>query len=87
LGEKSIPIFGTQAVRKIPGLSSGAQYAKKEPVGAITDRPWILLPQNPSPKGENKVIFLRKIRKTAFFGGRSLIAPTFSEENMVSRQF
>jgi putative intracellular protease/amidase len=64
-----------------------AQYAEKEPVGAISDRPWILLPQNPSPQGENKVIFLRKIRKTAFFGGRSMIAPTFSEENMVSQQF
>jgi hypothetical protein len=25
---------------------------------------------------KNKVIFLRKIRKTLFFGGRSMIAPT-----------
>jgi hypothetical protein len=48
---------------------------EKVPVGAITDRPWILRKQNPSPQGENKAIFLRKIRKTAFFGGRSLIAP------------
>jgi hypothetical protein len=27
-------------------------------------------------KAKNKVIFLRKIRKTLFFGGRSMIAPT-----------
>jgi hypothetical protein len=52
---------------------------KKVPVGAINDRPRILPKQNPSPQGENKVISLRKIRKTAFFGGRSMIAPTFSE--------
>jgi hypothetical protein len=50
----------------------------KVPVGAIIDRPWILPKQNPSPQGENKVIFLRKIRKTEFFGGRSVIAPTFA---------
>jgi hypothetical protein len=54
---------------------------KKVPVGAIIDRPWILPKQNPSPQGENKVISLRKIRKTAFFGGRSVIAPTFSWES------
>jgi hypothetical protein len=62
------------------------QRVKKVPVGAITDRPWILLTQNPSPQGENKAISLREIRKTAFFSGRSMIAPTLSKENMVSRQ-
>jgi hypothetical protein len=45
-----------------------SQRVKKVPVGAINERPWILL---------------RKIRKTAFFGGRSMIAPTSSKENMV----
>ncbi|MBQ7229807.1 MAG: hypothetical protein IJX04_02785, partial [Oscillospiraceae bacterium] len=28
------------------------------------------------PQGENLVISLREIRKTTFFGGRSVIAPT-----------
>jgi hypothetical protein len=51
---------------------------QKVPVGAIIDRPWILPKQNPSPQGENKVISLREIRKTEFFGGRSMIAPTFA---------
>jgi hypothetical protein len=64
-----------------------SQRVEKVIVGAIIDRPQILLKQNLSPQGENRVIFLRKIRKTSFFGGRSMIAPTFSEENMVSRQF
>ena len=40
------------------------------------DRPQILPKQNLSPQGENLVISLREIRKTLFFGGRSLIAPT-----------
>jgi hypothetical protein len=62
------------------------QCIKKAPVGAIIDRPWILPKQNPSPQGENKDIFLRKIRKTAFFGGRSMIAPTSAKESMVSQQ-
>ena len=54
--------------------------SKKLIVGAIIDRPQILPKQNLSPQGENTLIFLRKIRKTAFFGGRSMIAPTeFSE--------
>jgi hypothetical protein len=57
-------------------LVRGVSLWKKRIVGAITDRPWILLTQNPSPQGENKAIFLWKIRKTAFFGGRSMIAPT-----------
>ena len=35
--------------------------------------------QNLSPQGENPVMSLRKIRKTLFFGGRSLIAPTFPD--------
>jgi hypothetical protein len=50
--------------------------SKKLIVGAIIDRPQILPKQNLSPQGENTLIFLRKIRKTAFFGGRSMIAPT-----------
>ena len=50
--------------------------SKKVVVGAIIDRPQILPKQNLSPQGENTLIFLRKIRKTAFFGGRSMIAPT-----------
>jgi hypothetical protein len=50
--------------------------SKKVVVGAIIDRPQILPKQNLSPQGENMLIFLRKIRKTAFFGGRSSIAPT-----------
>ena len=59
------------------GISS---LSKKLIVGAIIDRPQILPKQNLSPQGENTLIFLRKIRKTAFFGGRSMIAPTeFSE--------
>ena len=29
-----------------------------------------------SPQGENTVISLREIRKTSFFGGRPLVAPT-----------
>ena len=37
-------------------------------------------------KAKNAVIFLWKIRKTEFFGGRSMIAPTSSKENRVSRQ-
>ena len=45
-------------------------------VGAIMDRPQILPKQNLSPQGENFVISSREIRKTTFFGGRSLIAPT-----------
>ena len=56
-----------------------AQRAEKVVVGAIIDRPQILLKQNLSPQGENCVIFLRKIRKTLFFGGRSMIAPTFPD--------
>ena len=32
--------------------------------------------QNLSPQGENTIISLRKIRKTAFFGGRPMVAPT-----------
>ena len=34
-----------------------------------------ILEQNPSPQGENAVIVLRKIRKTAFFGGRVMTLP------------
>jgi hypothetical protein len=34
--------------------------------------------QNPSPQGEWQVIFPGKIRKTLFFGGRSMIAPTLT---------
>ena len=64
----------------------GSSVRRKSSVGAIIDRPWILLKQNPSPQGENRLIFLRKIRKTMFFGGRSMIAPTSSKENRVSRQ-
>ena len=71
---------------KIQPRNFCAQRVEKVPVGAINDRPWILPKQNPSPQGENKDIFLRKIRKTAFFGGRSMIAPTSSKESMVSRQ-
>jgi hypothetical protein len=52
------------------------QCVEKVVVGAIIDRPQILLKQNLSPQGENRVIFLRKIRKTFFFGGQSMIAPT-----------
>ena len=63
-----------------------ASACLKSSVGAIIDRPWILLKQNPSPQGENRLIFLRKIRKTLFFGGRSMIAPTSPKENRVSRQ-
>ena len=37
-----------------------AQRAEKVVVGAIIDRPQILLKQNLSPQGENRVIFLRK---------------------------
>jgi hypothetical protein len=70
----------------MPPIRAAFQCVEKVPVGAITDRPWILRKQNPSPQGENKAISLREIRKTAFFGGRSMIAPTFSKENMVSRQ-
>jgi hypothetical protein len=59
---------------------TGSSLSKKLIVGAIIDRPQILPKQNLSPQGENTLIFLRKIRKTAFFGGRSMIAPTeFSE--------
>ena len=36
--------------------------------------------QNPSPQGERQIIFLRKIRKTLFFGGRPRVAPTFPFE-------
>ena len=70
-----------------PAWSAGSVTPpyKKAPVGATLGRPWILLWQNPSPQGENTVILLRKIRKTTFFGGRSMIAPT-SSKNMVSRQ-
>ena len=57
----------------------GSYCVEKVTVGAIIDRPWILLKQNPSPQGENKAISLREIRKTAFFGGRSMIAPTFPD--------
>ena len=49
---------------------------KKLLVGATLGCPWILPKQNPSPQGENTVIFLRKIRKTTFFGGRARLAPT-----------
>ena len=52
------------------------QLVEKVPVGATLGRPWILPKQNPSPQGENTVIFLRKIRKTTFFGGRARLAPT-----------
>jgi hypothetical protein len=38
-------------------------------VGATIGRPQILHRQNLSPQGEKTVIFLRKIRKTKFFGG------------------
>ena len=57
----------------VPGCFS---LSKKVIVGAIIDRPQILPKQNLLPQGENMLIFLRKIRKTAFFGGRSMIAPT-----------
>ena len=56
---------------------ASSQCVEKVVVGAIIDRPQILLKQNLSPQGENRVMFLRKIRKTLFFGGRSMIAPTF----------
>jgi hypothetical protein len=64
--------------KKTPHRKAGAalQRDKKVPVGAIIDRPWILLSQNPSPQGEYRLIFLRKIRKTMFFGGRPRVAPT-----------
>jgi hypothetical protein len=45
-------------------------------VGAINDRPQILHSKICRRKAKNMVIFLRKIRKTLFFGGRSMIAPT-----------
>ncbi|MBR5292978.1 MAG: hypothetical protein IKU32_08735 [Clostridia bacterium] len=60
-------------------LSTGQkafELVKKVPVGATLGRPWILPKQNPSPQGENTVIFLREIRKTTFFGGRARLAPT-----------
>ena len=85
-------LFALAASRKGGGpflpcrVGGTAPVCRKVPVGAITDRPWILPEQNPSPQGENKAIPLRKIRKTAFFGGRSMIAPTSSKENMVSQQ-
>ena len=52
------------------------ELVKKAPVGATLGRPWILPMQNPSPQGENTVIFLRTIRKTTFFGGRARLAQT-----------
>ena len=33
--------------------------------------------QNLSPQGENRAISLQIIRKTLFFGGRAMLAPTF----------
>ena len=42
--------------------------------GALT-RPWILPKQNPSPQGENSIIFLRKIRNSPNFGGRVAAPP------------
>ena len=56
--------------------SAPLSVPKKVVVGAINDRPQILPKQNLTPQGENMLISLRKIRKTAFFGGRSMIAPT-----------
>ena len=61
----------------------GRSLSEKCSVGAIIDRPQILLKQNLSPQGENLVISLREIRKTTFFGGRSVIAPTGVCENEV----
>ena len=62
------------------------ELVKKVPVGAITDRPWILPKQNPSPQGEKTVICLQEIRKSKIFGGRAMLAPTSAKGNMVSRQ-
>ena len=59
------------------------ERVKKAPVGATLGRPWILPKQNPSPQGENAVIFLRKIRKTTFFGGRARLAPTILSRKQV----
>jgi hypothetical protein len=52
---------------------------EKVVVGAIIDRPRILLKQNLSPQGENRVIFHREIRRTSFFGGRAMLAPTYPD--------
>ena len=65
------PLAVGQVTDSSPTLST-----KNAPVGATLGRPWILPKQNPTPQGENTVIFLRKIRKTTFFGGRARLAPT-----------
>jgi hypothetical protein len=62
-----------------------AQHVKKAGVGASLARPWILPGQNPSPQGENTVIFLRKTRKTSFFGGRPRVAPTLEKIGFFDR--
>ena len=64
----------------------GSRAVENVFVGATIGRPLILLKQNQSPQGERQVIFLRKIRKTTFFGGRAMLAPTRGQENKVLGQ-
>jgi hypothetical protein len=71
-------------MRPLPRRGGGG--GEKVSVGAITDRPWILQSKIHRRKAKTKDILLREIRKTLFFGGRSVIAPTSSKDNMVSRQ-
>ena len=57
--------------------------SKKPVVGATIGRPQILLQQNLSPQGETTLISIGKIRKSPIFGGRAMLAPTFSDRNGV----
>ena len=55
--------------------SKGSLRVSRNQVGAGHDPPADSVKQNPSPSGDNRIIFLRIIRKTTFFGGRVMTLP------------
>ena len=59
----------------------GVSVSRNPLVGATIGRPQILQRKICRRKAKNRAIYIQKIRKTLFFGGRALLAPTFILKN------
>ena len=84
--EKHCFSAGGSLPRPYWNFAKGLQTVKK---GRRRGDPWspaYFAEQNMSPQGEKKVISLREIRKTLFFGGRPRVAPTVFTKKQVFRQ-
>ena len=69
--------------KKGGSLRAALERVKKWGVGATIGRPQILLCKIRRRKAKKQYYSLQKIRKTLFFGGRAMLAPTFILKNRV----